>query len=188
MYISINYIKSGYIATVLCTVHFGFVSLFFCSFVEGWTLYLHSTALCLSYHCFIVLLLFGLIIALFGLKRKTFISLFGFVSHFFFLFLFLLNIYISWYIYYYIDKTNFTIFSQLLTCANTLKHCNYRGLVSWATFFFQVLNSNYSAKWHSYIYCYIDTTTFTIFSQLLTCKFVTSRNKIIKYEIIINHN
>ena len=74
-------------------------------------------------------------------------------------------------------------------------------------FFSQVLNSNYSAKWHCsyifffssnrfvcffffllniyvswYIYCYTDTTNFTIFSQLLTCQFLTSRNKIIKYE------
>ena len=66
--ISINYIKSGYAATVLCTVHFGFMSFFF--FVHLWRAelyYLHSTALSLSYHCFIVLLLFGLIIGLFGL-------------------------------------------------------------------------------------------------------------------------
>ena len=115
----------------------------------------------------------------------------------FVLFFFLLNIYVSRYIYCYIDTTNFTIFLQLLTCTNALKHCSYKNLVSWATFFFpQVLNSNYSAKWHCsydsysffflffpynqfvfffniyvswYIYCYIDTTNFTVFSQLLTC-------------------
>ena len=39
-----------------------------------------------------------------------------------------------------------------------------------------------------YIYCYTDTTNFTIFSQLLTCQFLTSRNKIIKYETVTNHS
>ena len=116
-----------------------------------------------------------------------------------FMFFFFFNIYVSWYIYCYTDTTNFTIFSQLLTCANTLKHCNYSALVSWAAFFSQVLNNNYSAKWHCsydsysffflfffpynqfvfffffniyvswYIYCSIDTTNFTVLSQLLTC-------------------
>ena len=33
-----------------------------------------------------------------------------------------------------------------------------------------------------YIYCYTDTTNFIIFPQLLTCQFLTSQNKIIKYE------
>ena len=33
-----------------------------------------------------------------------------------------------------------------------------------------------------YIYCYTDTINFIIFSQLLTYQFLTSRNKIIKYE------
>ena len=111
----------------------------------------------------------------------------------------LLNIYVSWYIYCYTDKTNFTIFSQLLACANVLKHCSYMVLVSWATFFFfsQVLKSNYSAKFVFvffffsfkylcklvYIYCYTDTTNFTIFSQLLRYQFLISQNKIIKYEM-----
>ena len=74
-----------------------------------------------------------------------------------FVFFSLLNIYVSWYIYCYTDKTNFTIFSQLLMCANALKHCSYMALVSWATFFFspQVLNSNYSAKWHCSYSSYI---------------------------------
>ena len=123
-----------------------------------------------------------------------------------FVFCFLLNIYVCWYIYCYIDTTNFTIFSQLLTCVNALKHCSYSALVSWAAFFSQVLNSNYSSKWHYsysrcsflffllniyvswYIYCYTDTTNFTIFSQLLTYQFLTNWNKIIKYETMINHN
>ena len=39
-----------------------------------------------------------------------------------------------------------------------------------------------------YIYCYTDTTNFTIFSQLLRCQFLISQNKIIKYEIVTNHN
>ena len=84
--ISINYIKSGYAATVLCTVHFGFMSFFF--FVHLWRAelyYLPSTALSLSYHCFIILLLFGLIIALFGLVIALLCC--------------------------YTNKTNFTIFS-----------------------------------------------------------------------------
>ena len=45
---------------------------------------------------------------------------------------------------------------------------------------------NIYVSWH--IYCYIDTINFTIFSQLLTCQFLTSRNKIIKYETITNYN
>ena len=39
-----------------------------------------------------------------------------------------------------------------------------------------------------YIYCYINATNFTIFSQLLRCQFFISQNKIIKYEIVTNHN
>ena len=39
-----------------------------------------------------------------------------------------------------------------------------------------------------HLYCYTDTTNFTIFSQLLMCQFLTSRNKIIKYEFVANHN
>ena len=70
---------------------------------------------------------------------------------------------------------------------------------------FFVLNSSYSTKRHNsysfffflglpfvlfffYIYCYIDITNFTIFSQLLRCQFFISQNKIIKYEIVTNHN
>ena len=41
--------------------------LFFVRLWRAELCYLHSTALCLSYQCFIVLLFFGLIIALFGL-------------------------------------------------------------------------------------------------------------------------
>ena len=37
-----------------------------------------------------------------------------------------------------------------------------------------------------YIYCFTDTTNFTIFSQLLRCQFLISQNKIIKYEIVTN--
>ena len=39
-----------------------------------------------------------------------------------------------------------------------------------------------------HIYCYIDTTNFTIFSQLLRCQFFITQNKIIKYETVTNHN
>ena len=45
---------------------------------------------------------------------------------------------------------------------------------------------NIYVSWH--IYCYTNTTNFIIFSQLLTCQFFTSRNKIIKYETVTNHN
>ena len=45
---------------------------------------------------------------------------------------------------------------------------------------------NIYVSWH--IYCYTNTTNFIIFSQLLTCQFFTSRNKIIKYETLTNHN
>ena len=47
-------------------------------------------------------------------------------------------------------------------------------------FFFFLLNIDVS--W--YLYCYTDTTNFTIFLQLLTYQFLTSWNKIIKYETI----
>ena len=47
-------------------------------------------------------------------------------------------------------------------------------------FFFFLLNIDVSC----HLYCYTDTTIFTIFLQLLTCQFLTSRNKIIKYETI----
>ena len=95
-----------------------------------------------------------------------------------FVFCSLLNIYVRWYIYCYTNKSNFTIFLQLLTCVNALKHCSYRALVSWANFFFfpkfwivtivpctvvtffSLLNIYIS--W--YIYCYIGKTNFTIFS------------------------
>ena len=83
---SINHIKSGNATTVLCTVHFGFVSPSFLSGCGGLNSALHSTALCLSYHCFIVLLLFGLIIVLFGLKRKAFNLTIWFREPFFFFF------------------------------------------------------------------------------------------------------
>ena len=63
--ISINYIKSCYAATVLCTVHFGFMSFFFVHLWRAELYYLHSTALSFilslfyyfiiiwAYHCFI---------------------------------------------------------------------------------------------------------------------------------------
>ena len=54
--ISINYIKSCYAATVLCTVHFGFMSIFFCPFVEGRTLL--STLYCFVFYLIIVLLFY----------------------------------------------------------------------------------------------------------------------------------
>ena len=63
--ISIDYIKTKKWLRRLCTVHFGFMSPFF-FFVRLWRVEL-CYLLCLSYHCFIVLLLFGLISALFGL-------------------------------------------------------------------------------------------------------------------------
>ena len=74
-------------------------------------------------------------------------------------------------------------------------HYSYNSaLVSWVFFFFFFLVIalcfffllNIDVSWH--LYCYIDTTNFTIFSQLLICQFLTSRNKIIKYETVANYN
>ena len=45
---------------------------------------------------------------------------------------------------------------------------------------------NIYVGWH--IYCYTDTINFTIFLQILKYQFLTSRNKIIKYETMTNHN
>ena len=39
-----------------------------------------------------------------------------------------------------------------------------------------------------HIYCYTDIINFIIFSQLLRCQFLISRNKIIIYKIVTNHN
>ena len=43
---------------------------------------------------------------------------------------------------------------------------------------------NIYVSWH--IYCYTDTTNFTIFLQLLKYQFLASRNKIIKYKTVTN--
>ena len=58
----------------------------------------------------------------------VFFSFFFFSSNRF-VFCSLLNIYVRWYIYCYTNKSNFTIFLQLLTCVNALKHCSYSDLV-----------------------------------------------------------
>ena len=59
-------------------------------------------------------------------------------------------------------------------------------------FFFPIISLCFFFLWNIYvswhIYGYTDTKDFTIFSQLLTCQFLTSRNKIIKYETMTNHN
>ena len=52
-----------------------------------------------------------------------------------YIYIYILNIYVSWYIYCFTDTTNFTIFSKLLTCANALKHCSYSTLISQTIFF-----------------------------------------------------
>ena len=126
---------------------------------------------------------------------------------FFFLFslpfvlFFLLNIYKNLHIYCYTDTTNFTIFlyNKSGYVAIVLQHCASKVLTLCSTIattvflffpsnrfvlFFFLLNIDVS--WH--LYCYTDTTNFTIISQLLTCQFLTSRNKIIKYETMTNHN
>ena len=55
-------------------------------------------------------------------------------------------------------------------------------------FFHSVISLCFFFLWNIYvswyIYCYTDITNFTMFLQLLTCQFLTSRNKIIKYETI----
>ena len=98
-------------------------------------------------------------------------------------FFFLLNIYKNAHIYCYTITINFTIFlyNKSSYATTVLWHCASRVLTLCSTvaatvfFFFFVLNIDVS--WH--LYCYTDTTNFTIFSQLLTYQFLTSRNKII---------
>ena len=154
---------------MLCTVHFGFVSPFFCPFVESWpllsTLYCFMFILSLFY-CFIIIWAYHCFIwSYMGLKEKLssyylvswatlFLILFSKIlnsiysakwhcsynSYIFFLNLFVFFSLFKYlwkliYIYCFTDKTNFIIFSQLLTCVNALKHYNYKSLVSWATFF-----------------------------------------------------
>ena len=72
------------------------------------------------------------------------------------------------------------LFLVLNSSYRTRRHCSYS---SYIFFFFSSLPFVLI-----YIYCYTDTTNFIIFSQLLTCQFLTSRNKIITYEAIANHN
>ena len=81
---SINHIKSGNATTVLCTVHFGFVSPSFLSGCGGLNSAIYT--LLLYVYLIIVLLLFGLIIVLFGLKRKAFNLTIWFREPFFFFF------------------------------------------------------------------------------------------------------
>ena len=122
-------------------------------------------------------------------------SFYLFIYFFFglsFVIFFLLNIYKSPHIYCYTDITNFTILlynksnyvatmlrhyaSRVLTLCNTIVATIYFFSSNiWFVFFFFLLNIDIS--WH--LYCYTDTTNFTIFSQLLTCQFLTSWNKII---------
>ena len=68
--ISINYIKSGYAATVLCTVHFGFMSFFFFwSICGGQNSTIYTLLLCL--YLIIVLLFYyylGLSLVYLGLS------------------------------------------------------------------------------------------------------------------------
>ena len=71
LYESINYIKSGNAATVLCTMHFGFVSPSFLSFCIGLNSAIYTLLLCV--HLIIVLLFYYyLSLSLFylGLKEK----------------------------------------------------------------------------------------------------------------------
>ena len=80
-------------------------------------------------------------------------------------------------------------FEQLLQCHFGLFkwHCSYNAFFSFFFFhlyFFFLLN----IYKNPHIYCYTDTTNFTIFSQLLRFQFFISQNKIIKYETVANHN
>ena len=86
---SINHIKSGNATTVLCTVHFGFVSPSFLSGCGGLNSAIYTPLL---YVYLIIVLLFyyylGLSLFYLGLKEKLSILLSGFVSLFFFFFFF----------------------------------------------------------------------------------------------------
>ena len=86
---SINHIKSGNATTVLCTVHFGFVSPSFLSGCGGLNSAIY--ALLLYVYLIIVLLFYyylGLSLFYLDLKEKPSILLSGFVSLFFFSFFF----------------------------------------------------------------------------------------------------
>ena len=90
-----------------------------------------------------------------------------------------------------------------LHCSNSIFHCSSTVPFWLATFFFffwtvATVPSGTVATFFFlslpfvlfffYIYCYIDTTNFTIFSRLLRCQFLINQNKIIKYETVTNHN
>ena len=123
---------------MLCTVHFGFVSPFFCPFVENWPLL--STLLLYVY--LIIVLLFYYYLGLSWLYLVFFFFLRNALFGLFFLFCF---------IWSYMGLKE--------------KLSSYY-LIAWATLFlilfFQVLNSNYSAKCHCNYNSYI-----SFFSNLL---------------------
>ena len=80
-----------------------------------------------------------------------------------------------------------TVHSECLHCASTVAAT----VLWWDTslfFFFSlpfVLFLKYIYK-NPHIYCYTNTTNFTIFLQLLKYQFLASRNKIIKYKTVTN--
>ena len=88
---------------------------------------------------------------------------------------------------FWLATLSFFFFFKFLTVAT-----KPRDIVATVVFFFFFSNwfmfffFNIDLSWH--LYCYTDTTNFIVFPQLLTCQFLTSRNKIIKYEPVASHN
>ena len=127
---------------MLCTIHFGFMSVSFLSVCGGLNSAIYTLLLCVYLISVLLFYYFlGLSLLYLGLEEKaSSYYLVSWATFSFFLFsffqvlnsnysptctvatiakvcFFFFNIYVSWYIYCYTDKTNFTIFSQLLTYA-----------------------------------------------------------------------
>ena len=84
-------------------------------------------------------------------------------------FFFLLNIYVSWYIYCYTDTTKHmycsynSAFDLVINTVATVTEVFFFSFSNWFVFFFLL---KIYVSW--YIYCYTIATNFIIFSQLLT--------------------
>ena len=92
---------------------------------------------------------------------------------FFFFFFFLLNIYMSYHIYCYIETTTFSMYKKR-ECAQ-LQQLQCFLVYSIGTIATVLKKKNIYMTWN--IYYYIDITNFTIFSQLLRYQFLTNRKK-----------
>ena len=109
---------------MLCTVHFGFVSLFFVRLWRTDLFYLHYCFMFILslFYCFIVLLLFGLIKALFGLFFFFFCFIWSYMG--------LKEKLSSYYLVSWATLFLILFFQVLNSNYNAKCHCNYNSYIS----------------------------------------------------------